>query len=61
MITIGNWYIITKGEMEKIKQTEIALKRRFTPAQIEDLRAGKIHLQRYPKKRQELQEKEVAA
>jgi hypothetical protein len=42
MITIGNWYIITKGELEKIKQTEIALKRRFTPAQIEDLRAGKI-------------------
>ena len=51
MITIGNWYIINKGELEKIKQTELALKRRFTPAQIEALRDGKIHLRKNPKRK----------
>lgn len=51
MITIGNWYIMNKGELEKIKQTELALKRRFTPAQIESLREGKLHLHRNPQKK----------
>ena len=51
MITIGNWYIINKSELEKIRQTEIALKRRFTPAQIEELRNGKVYLQRFPKRK----------
>ena len=48
---LGNWHIIHDSELEKIKQTEIALKRRFTPAQIEALREGKLHLHRNPQKR----------
>lgn len=51
MITIGNWYILSKSEMTKIKETELALKRRFTPAQIEALRDGKIHLRKNPQRK----------
>jgi hypothetical protein len=54
MITIGNWYIINKAELAKIQSTEIALKRKFTPAQIDSLREGKTHLHRNPVKKEKV-------
>ena len=48
---LGNWHIIHDSELKKIREIETSLKRRFTAAQIEELRNGKIHLQRYPVKR----------
>jgi len=51
VITIGNWYLITKEELTKIREIEIAFKRTFTPAQIASLREGKIHLHRNPGKK----------
>ena len=46
-----NFNIIHKSELDKIRETELALKRRFTPTQIEDLRAGRIHLHKNPPKK----------
>ena len=46
-----NWHIIHDSEMRKIRETELALKRRFTEAQIADLRNGKLHLHKNPTKK----------
>ena len=51
MITIGNWYIITKGELEEIKARERKLQIRLTDAQIDQFLQGKLHLHANPRKK----------
>lgn len=51
MIAIGNWYIINKSEMEKIKAKERKLQIRLTDAQIDEFLQGKLHLHKNPTKR----------
>ena len=51
MIRFGNWYIVKKGELEKIKSRERKLQIRMTEAQIDQFIEGKIHLHKNPSKK----------
>jgi hypothetical protein len=47
---IGKWHIISDEELKKRQETELELKRRFSPEIIEALKSGSVHLRRNPKR-----------
>jgi len=47
---IGKWHIISDEELKKRQETELELKRRFSPEIIEALKSGVVHLRRNPKR-----------
>jgi hypothetical protein len=47
---IGKWHIISDEELKKRQETELELKRRFSPEIIKALKTGAVHLRRNPKR-----------
>jgi len=43
-----NYHLISDAEYRRIRQIDMALKRRFTPEQIEAIMSGKVYIARNP-------------
>jgi len=43
-----NYHLISDAEYRRIRQIDMALKRRFNPAQIEQIMTGKVYIAKNP-------------
>jgi len=49
---IGNWHIIHDNELKRIREIDLKLRRKFSPAQIVAILDGTGHYSRNPMKKE---------